>query len=63
MYMLIVNHWNLTMKKKYLEVTIDNKVTWHQHIENIKNEINKGIRILKKACHLLQEDTQEDQPF
>ena len=48
---------------KYLEVTIDNKVTWHQHIENIKNEINKGIRILKKACHLLREDTQEDQPF
>ena len=44
-------------KAKYLGVTIDNKLTWHQHIENIKNKINKGIGILKKMCHFLQEDT------
>ena len=34
---------------KYLEVIIDNKLTWRQHIENIKNKINKEIRILKKC--------------
>ena len=44
-------------KAKYLGVTIDNKLTWHQHIENIKNKINKGIGILKQMHHLLQEDT------
>ena len=44
-------------KAKYLGVTIDNKLTWHQHIENIKNKINKGIGILKKMCQFLQEDT------
>ena len=34
---------------KYLGVIIDNKLTWHQHIENIKNRINKGLGILKKC--------------
>ena len=34
-------------KAKCLGVTIDNKLTWRQHIENIKNKINKGIGILK----------------
>ena len=42
---------------KYLGVAIDNKLTWRQRIENIKNEINKRIRILKKMCLFLQEDT------
>ena len=42
---------------KYLGVTIDNKLTWRQHIENIKNKINKGIGILKKMRPFLQEDT------
>ena len=44
-------------KAKYLGVTIDKKLTWHQHTENIKNKIKKGIGILKKMCHFLQEDT------
>ena len=44
-------------KAKYLGVTIDNKLTWHQHIENIKNKINIGIGILTKMHHFLQEDT------
>ena len=44
-------------KAKYLGVTKDNKLIWRQHIENIKNKINKGIGILKKMCHFLQEDT------
>ena len=30
-------------------VIIDNKLTWRQHIENIKNKINKGLGILKKC--------------
>ena len=30
-------------KAKYLRVIIDNKLTWCQHIENIKNKINKRI--------------------
>ena len=34
---------------KYLGVTINNKLTWRQHIENMKNKIKKGIRILKKC--------------
>ena len=34
---------------KYLGVIIDNKLTWHQHIENIKNKINKRLGILKKC--------------
>ena len=33
-------------------VIIDNKLTWHQHIENIKNKINKGLGILKKIVSL-----------
>lgn len=41
---------------KYLGVTIGNKLTWCQHIENMKNKINKGIGMLKK-CHFLQDDT------
>ena len=41
---------------KSFEVTIDNKLTWHEHIET-KNKINKVIGILKKMCHFLQEDT------
>ena len=28
-------------KAEYLGVIIDNKLTWRQHIENIKNKINK----------------------
>ena len=45
-------------KAKYLGVTIDNKLTtWRQHIENIKNKMNKGIGILKKMCQFLQVDT------
>ena len=44
-------------KAKYFRVIIDNKLTWHQHIENIKNKINKGLGILKKMCHFFQEDT------
>ena len=28
---------------KYLGVIIDNKLTWHQHTENIKNEINERL--------------------
>ena len=42
---------------KYLGVIIDNELTLHQHIENIKNKINKGSEVLKKMCHFLQEDT------
>ena len=42
---------------KYLGVIIDNKLTWRQYIENIKNKINKGLGILKKVRHFLQEDT------
>ena len=42
---------------KYLGVIIDNTLTWRQHIENIKNKINKGIGIIKKIRHFLQEDT------
>ena len=42
---------------KYLGVAIDDKLTWRQRIKNIKNEINKRIRILKKMCLFLQEDT------
>ena len=42
---------------KYLRVAIDNKLTWRQRIENIKNKINKRIGILKKMCLFLQEDT------
>ena len=34
---------------KYFGVTIDNKLTWYQHIENIENKINKGIAALKKC--------------
>ena len=44
-------------KAKYFRVIIDNKLTWHQHIENIKNKINKGLGTLKKMCHFFQEDT------
>ena len=44
------------IKAKYLGVIIDNKLTWCQHIENIKNKIIKGIGILKKMCYFLQED-------
>ena len=42
---------------KYLGVTIDNKLTWRRHIENLKNRINKRTGILKKTHHFLQEDT------
>ena len=42
---------------KYLGVTTDNKLTWNQHIKNIKNKISKGIGILKQMCHFSQEDT------
>ena len=34
---------------KYLGVIIDNKLTWRQHIENIKNKINNRLGILKKC--------------
>ena len=52
----MMNHWNLTSKQNTLGVIIDNKLTWCQHIENIKNKIIKGIGILKKMCYFLQED-------
>ena len=49
--MYMENHWNLTMKQNTFGVTIDNKLTWRQYIENIKNRINKGIEILKRMRH------------
>ena len=37
---------------KYFGVSIDNKLTWCQHIENIQDRINKGIGIQKKNASL-----------
>ena len=47
---------------KYLGVIIDNKLTWHQYIENIKNKINKGLGILKK-CITFYRKINYCQPF
>ena len=41
---------------KYLGIAIDNKLTWPQRIENIKNKTNKRNGILKKMCLFLQQD-------
>ena len=42
---------------KYLRVIIDNKLTWCQHIEKMKNKISKRLGILKQMRHFFQEDT------
>ena len=42
---------------KCLGLIIDDKLTWCQHIENIKNKISKRLGTLKQMRHFFQEDT------
>ena len=38
---------------KFLGVTIDENLTWKNHVEVVENKISKNIGVLYKASHLL----------
>jgi hypothetical protein len=42
---------------KFLGIIIDNELSWSQHINYIKGKIAKGIGIIGKAKHLLNQET------
>ena len=43
---------NCVSSLKFLGVTIDNKLTWHEHIGIICNRMSKGIGILNRLRFL-----------
>ena len=43
-----------TDKLKYLEVSIDDKITWIPHITYVKNNVSKGIGIMFKDINYLK---------
>ena len=42
-----------TDKLKYLEFSIDDKITWIPHITYVKNNVSKGIGIMFKDINYL----------
>ena len=46
-----------TKNTKFLEVIIDHKLNWSDHILYIKNKISKSIGIINKTRNLLDKNT------
>ena len=42
---------------KFLGLTIDNKLNWKPHIDNLKNKISKSIAILYKMKHIVNKNS------
>lgn len=40
-------------KFKYLRVTINQYLTWHEHIDQLKHKVAKRLGVLKRFKHLL----------
>ncbi len=41
---------------KFLGVTIDNKLNWHEHINNVKGKINSSIYIINRVKNILSKE-------
>ena len=52
---LIANNdpWENVTKLKYLGVTINQHLTWHDHIEQLQSKIAKRLGVLKRIKHLI----------
>ena len=42
---------------KYLEIIIDNNLSWKYHIDNIASKISKGIGIIARLRHFVPSQT------
>ena len=42
---------------KYLDVIVDNKLNWIDHITYVKNKISNGLGIMYKATHSKDDET------
>lgn len=38
--------------KKFLEVTIDETVSWTQHIDNLSKKLNTSLYVIKQIFHI-----------
>ena len=47
------NKLEIKVSTKFLGVTIDNALNWHDHIMNVKGKINSSIYIINRVKHLL----------
>ena len=56
---LVFNNNNVlqTSSQKHLGVTLDVKVTFDEHVNNVLNKVNKAIGLLRKLQNLLSRST------
>ena len=54
---IFIDHEQLEQKEyaKYLGIFVDNKLSWKKHIQTTNLKISKGIVIIRKMQHYLQE--------
>ena len=48
---------NCVTSNKFLDIIIDNKLKWNQHITYVKNKISKAFGILYKIGNFLEKST------
>ena len=56
---LVFNNNNVlqTSSQKHLGVTLDVKSTFHEHLSNVLNKVNKTVGLLRKLQNLLTSST------
>ena len=51
---------DVVKETKFLGVTLDEKLSWSKHIQNVSNKVSKGIGIIKKLRPFLNRSTLVD---
>lgn len=42
---------------KYLGVILDNHLSWSDHVRQLRNEVNKTVKMLRKLSHVVPSET------